>query len=54
VARCDLALVKELPLEKPFCDFRPERGTAVQRALTTGERIIDNPVDDYWNEVDGR
>jgi hypothetical protein len=50
----DLSPLKGMPLKEIHCDFQRERDAEVLRALTTLERINDQPAADFWKEVDGK
>jgi Leucine-rich repeat (LRR) protein len=48
----DLSPLKGMPLTWFVCDFRPDRDTAILRAIPTLKTINDKPATDFWREVD--
>jgi eukaryotic-like serine/threonine-protein kinase len=50
----DLSPLKDLPLKQVFCDFQPDRDTAILRSIKTLETINGKPAADFWKEVDAK
>ena len=49
----DFSPLKEMKsLHVLFCDFKPERDSAILRSIKTLERINDQPVAEFWKGVD--
>jgi hypothetical protein len=46
----DLAPLVGMPLKKLYCDFRPERDTAILRAIPTLTEINGQPAAEFWKE----
>ena len=50
----DLSVLKGMPLEEIFCDFKAERDTAILRSFTTLMKINDKPAQEFWKEVEAK
>jgi len=48
----DLSPLKDLPLTKIECDFRPERDAKILRALKTLTTINGKPAAEFWERHD--
>ena len=50
----DLSPLKTLGLRELTCDFKPERDSAILRAMDSLERINGKQVAEFWKEVDAQ
>jgi tRNA A-37 threonylcarbamoyl transferase component Bud32 len=48
----DLKPLQDMPLTELYCDFRPDRDTAILKAIPTLRSINRKPVTEVWKEVE--